>query len=194
MRRMILAAATSSLVLALVPAGAMARQHSHHKRHHARHQVRHHKRVHRVIHRRFGDVNNPATTPTTGTPSSDAVGTVDSFTNGTLTIKLNNGSTVSGMVTNDTEIECEAAQSTVMTDTHRDGGGDNGGSGSGDNGGQNSGDDHGDQGDQGDDNDQDDQAQQACTTANLTQGASVRGAELKISSAGAVWDKVDLIS
>ena len=192
MRRMILAAATSSLVLALVPAGAMARQHSHHKRHHARHQVRHHKRV---IHRRFGDVNNPATTPTTGTPSSDAVGTVDSFTNGTLTIKLNNGSTVSGTVTNDTEIECEASSSTVMTDTHRDGGGgDNGGSGSGDNGGQNSGDDHGDQGDQGDDNDQDDQAQQACTTANLTPGASVRGAELKISSAGAVWDKVDLIS
>ena len=69
-----------------------------------------------------------------------------------------------------------------------------GGSGSGDNGGQNSGGDHGDQGDQGDDNDQDDQAQQACTTANLTPGASVRGAELKISSAGAVWDKVDLIS
>jgi hypothetical protein len=188
MRRMILAAATSSLVLAFVPAAAMARQHSHHKRHHARH----HARVHRVTHRRFGDVNNPATTPTTGTPSSDAVGTVDSFTNGTLTIKLNNGSSVSGMVTNDTEIECEASSSTVMTDTHRDGGGgDNGGSGSGDNAGQNSG---GDQGDQGDDNDQDDQAQQACTTANLTPGASVRGAELKISSAGAVWDKVDLVS
>jgi len=191
MRRMILPAATSALVLALVPAGAMARQHSHHKRHRARH----HQRVHRVIHRRFGDVNNPATTPTTGTPSSDAVGTVDSFTNGTLTIKLNNGSTVSGMVTNDTEIECEASSSTVSTNLYRDGdGGGSGGSGSGDNSGQNSGGDHGDQGDQGDDNDQDDQGQQACTTANLTPGASVRGAELKISSAGAVWDKVDLIS
>ena len=184
MRRMILAAATSSLVLALVPAGAMARQHSHHKRHHARH----HQRVHRVIHRRFGDVNNPATTPTTGTPASDVVGTVDSFTNGTLTIKLNSGSTVSGTVTNDTEIEC--ASSTVMTDTRRDGGG---GSGSGDSSGGDHG-DRGDRGDQGDDNDQDDQGEQACTTANLTPGASVRGAELKISSAGAVWDKVDLIS
>ncbi len=194
MRRMILAAATSSLMLALVPAGAMARQHSHHKRHHARHHVRHNKRVHRVIHKRFGDVSNPTTTPAPGTPSSDAVGTVDSFTNGTLTIKLNNGSTVSGMVTDATEIECEAAEST-MTDLHRDGDrSGRGGPGSGDNSGRDSGGDHGDRGDRGDDNDQDDQGEQACTSANLTAGTSVRGAELKISSAGAVWDKVDLIS
>jgi hypothetical protein len=78
-----------------------------------------------------------------------------------------------------------------MNDVHRDGDGD--GSGSGDNGGSDHG-DRGDRGDQGDDNGQDEQGEQACTTASLTPGASVRGAELKISSAGAVWDKVDLMS
>ena len=46
----------------------------------------------------------------------------------------------------------------------------------------------------GDDNGQgDDENAQNCTMANLSHGAFVRGAELRISSAGAVWDKVDLI-
>jgi hypothetical protein len=191
MRRMILVVATSSLVLAIGPASALARHHStHHKRHHARH----HARVHRVTHRRFGDLSNP-TTPTTTpgtTPSSDAVGTVDSFTNGTLTIKLNNGSTVSGMVTNETEIECSSAMSSLSSDLRRDGDGGNGSSGGSD--GQDS---QGDQNSGGSDDNgpgDDEGQQQACTSASLTSGASVRGAELKISSAGAVWDKVDLIS
>jgi hypothetical protein len=181
MRRMILAAATGSLVLALAPASALARHHSHH---HKRHHAAHHARVHRVTHRRFGDVNNPATTTT---PTSSAVGTVDSFDGTTLTIKLNNGSTVSGMVTNDTEIECEMAENQVENDLHRDGGGSGEGSGS------NSGRDGGDNGD--DNGGGDDEGEhQGCTTSALTPGASVSGAELKISSAGAVWDKVDLIS
>ena len=182
MRRMILAAATSSLVLALAPAGALA---SHHSHHHKRHHARHHARVHRVIHRRFGDVNNPSTTTT---PTSSAVGTVDSFDGTTLTIKLNNDSTVSGTVTNDTEIECSSASSSMSGDVSRDGGGDGSSSGgSDDNGDQNSGsDDNGGSDDEG--------QQQACSSSALTPGASVSGAELKISSAGAVWDKVDLIS
>src|SRR5438270_11891426 len=119
MRRMILAAATGSLLLALAPASALARHHSHH---HKRHHAKHHARVHRVVHRRFGDVNNP-TTPTTPS-SSSAVGTVDSFDGTTLTIKLNSGSTVSGTVTNDTEIECSSASSSMTSDVRRDGRGD----------------------------------------------------------------------
>ena len=33
-----------------------------------------------------------------------------------------------------------------------------------------------------------------CTTADLTPGAVVQDAELRISSAGAVWDEVELVS
>ena len=41
------------------------------------------------------------------------------------------------------------------------------------------------------DNDNDDQL---CTPVDLTPGTVVHEAELKISSAGSVWDKVDLVS
>ncbi len=183
MRRTILVAVASSLVMALAPASALARHNSHH---HKRHHAKHHARAHRVTirHRRFGDVNGP-TTPTTPSTTSSAVGTVDSFDGTTLVIKLNNGSTVSGAVTNDTETECSSASMTL--DVRRDGGGgDSGGSGEhGDNTG--GGDDDNGQGD-------DEGQQQSCGTSALTAGASVSGAELKISSAGAVWEKVDLIS
>ena len=40
----------------------------------------------------------------------------------------------------------------------------------------------------------DDDAQQACTTTALTSGAKVGEAELAITSAGAVWENVGLIS
>jgi hypothetical protein len=171
MKRLTLTAFASALVLAIAPASALAKHH--HKRHH-------HKRVHhaRVVHKRFGDVNNPAT-PSTQT--SDAVGKVDSFTNGVLTIKLNDGSSVSGKVTNDTEIECEAAEneSTMHADGDGGGGGDNRG-----------GDDNG----RGDDNGGgDDENGQACTSTGLASGTSVTGAELRITSAGAVWEKVRLM-
>lgn len=186
MRRLVLTAVTSALVMAVVPASALARHH-HHKRQH--------KRVHhaRVIHRRFGDVSTTPTVP--GSPPADAVGTVDSFMGGVLTIKLNDGSSVSGKVTSDTEVECEAAQSPTMHDDG-DGGGGGGDDQSGDESGN--GDHNASGGDDnaggGDDNGQgDDENAQNCTMANLSHGAFVRGAELRISSAGAVWDKVDLI-
>jgi Ni/Co efflux regulator RcnB len=72
------------------------------------------------------------------------VGTIASFTNGTLTITLANGQTVSGQVTPQTEIKCENENG----DFRGDGGGDNSGpgsSGSGDDDGANhdAGDDHG---------------------------------------------------
>jgi len=172
MKRLTLTAFASALVLAIAPASALASHH--HKRHH-------HKRGHhaRVVHKRFGDVNNPAT-PSTQT--SDGVGKVDSFTNGVLTMKLNDGSSVSGKVTNDTEIECEAAENESAM--HADG---DGGDGGGDNSG---GDDNG----RGDDNGGgDDENGQSCTSADLASGTSVTGAELRITSAGAVWEKVRLM-
>jgi hypothetical protein len=178
MKRFMFTAATSVVVLALAPASALARHH--HQRPHSR---THHARVHhtRVLHRRFGDVNSPTTPTPAAIPTADSAGTVASFTNGILTIKLNDSSTVSGAVTNDTEIECEAAESTGTI--HEDGDGDHGGGGErhGSNG-----DGHGDQNDQGEQN-------QNCTTADLMPGAMVRGAELRLSSAGATWEKVELI-
>jgi hypothetical protein len=96
---------------------------------------------------------------------------------------LNDNSTVSGMVTNDTEIEC---QSVMGGDIASDGG-----PGSGDN---NGGDNSGDQGDGGDDQGGDDQGQdeQSCSMTALVPGATVDGAELQISASGATWSKVEL--
>jgi hypothetical protein len=192
MRRMVLTATVSAVVLALAPASALGR-HNGHRRHHSR---SHHAKVHRIRTKRFGDVSTPpATTPaptTPGAPPADAVGTVTSFDGTTLVITLSDGKTTeSGMVTSETEIECETMTPTTtptgMPSGHDDG--DGGQSGGQD---QNGGDDNG----QGDDDGQDDQNENEnnqCTSANFTPGTFVRGAELKLSSAGAVWDKVDLI-
>jgi hypothetical protein len=177
MKRLTLTAFVSALVLAIAPASALARHH--HKRHHHR---THHARV---VHRRFGDITTPST------PTSHTAGTIDSFTNGLLRIKLNDGSTVSGKVTNDTEIECEAADNESTTHADGDGGGGDR-SGSGD---QSGGDDNGSGDDNGageNENENENENAQNCSSS-LTAGTMVRGAELKISSAGAVWDKVDLI-
>jgi hypothetical protein len=100
-----------------------------------------------------------------------------------LTITLNDGSTVSGGVTNDTELECTAPEDTQTTSEDGDsGGGDQ--SGDGDNSGS---DDN-----QAQENESD--AESSCSTANLTPGAVIHEAELRITSAGSVWSKVDLVS
>jgi hypothetical protein len=119
--------------------------------------------------------------------TAPSAGTVASFTNGVLTIKLTDGTMVSGTVTGATELECQAtAPATMQSDDH------GGGSGSGDNSG--SGDDNsGDQGDQGDQGDGDDQGEnQQCMPTALVAGVTVQEAELSISSAGSVWTKVEL--
>jgi hypothetical protein len=112
---------------------------------------------------------------------ADNAGTVASFDGTKLTIQLADGSMVSGTVNNDTEIECEGVDMS-HTSLHRDdegrdhsGGGDNSGPGS--NGGDN------------DDNDMEN-----CDSSSLTPGTFVHEAELKLSGAGAVWDKVELLT
>jgi hypothetical protein len=101
-----------------------------------------------------------------------------------LTIALNNGQTVTGQVTGDTEIKCEAMESSSLRSHDRHG--DNGGGD--DNGDNDSGDDRG----QGTDNNDNDNAM--CSSADLTPGTVVHEAELRISSAGAAWDKVELVT
>jgi hypothetical protein len=181
MRKILLSVVASCAVIAFVPASALAHGH-HHKRHHHHHA--HHARV-----RHWGSDDN---SQGAGQSQDQTAGKVASFTNGVLTIALNDGSMVSGKVTSDTEIECEASDTSSTMQSHESGD-DNGGSDNADNNDQ--GDDNNDQGEdsQGDDNGQgDDDANQACDMSNLTPGTVVQEAELKVSSAGAVWKNVDL--
>jgi hypothetical protein len=172
---------------ATVPATALARHYRHH--HHS-----HHARTHRVRIRRFGDPNTqvPSASPT----SSDNAGTVESFSGGVLTIMLNDHSTVSGRVTNDTELECEPDM--PSSSAHEDGDRGSGDrSGSGDDQAQNNqaGEDQNENNEPGEDqNEVENEGMQNCTTAALTPGTVVHEAELRISSSGAVWSKVELIT
>ena len=107
-----------------------------------------------------------------------------SFTNNVLTITLTNGNTVSGLVTDRTEVKCE---NPADVDNNGDNDNEHGdrvtdhGPG-GDNGDR--GDDNGDRGDDNDNNNM-------CT---ITPGEFVRNAELQINGAGgAFWDEVELI-
>jgi hypothetical protein len=165
-RRLLLVAIASVTTLALVPGVALARRH--HRHHH--HSL--------IRHERFGaDPSSPTTTPTTA-------GTVVSFTatptGGVLTIKLNDGTMVTGKVTPDTEIECQSSQ-TMSDDIEGPS------SGTEDQGDNNQTGDN----DQGEDQDQNENEGQACTTA-LTMNAVVQEAELTISGAGKVWTEIEL--
>jgi hypothetical protein len=181
MRRHLFAVLASLTLFAALPAASLAASH-HGERHHRRHARVEHARV-----EHFRDSHGVASNPV----SQDA-GTVQTFTNGVLTIKLNDGSTVSGMVTGDSEIECTAMNRDV---TREDGGpGPSGNGGSDRNGSDNGdqgdrGDDHGDRGDRGDRGDD----HQNCVMA-LQAGAAVRDATLSLTGAGATWDRVDLDS
>jgi hypothetical protein len=165
----------SLVVAALVPAVALARTetvHHHRGQHHQK--VRHHRA--RIRHERFGSV----------TATSASAGKVRSFTAGALTLSLADGSTASGKVTDATRLECMSAGSTIQSDDRH------GGSGLGDN--SSRGDDNsgsGDDNDQGEDRG-DDNGEHACAAGELKPGATVHEAELKISSAGAIWEKVEL--
>lgn len=176
MRRILFTILACTALCAAVPTVALAHDGHHHKRHHHA-RVRHEKFV---GHRHDGEHNGiPANEPTAGT--------VTSFANNMLTITLTNGNTVSGLVTDGTEVKCENPADVNNPDNdvehgdlasdHGPGGGDNG--------------DNGDRGDdngnRGDDNDND----QMCA---ITPGMAVRNAELRITGAGAFWDEVELIS
>jgi hypothetical protein len=207
MRRTIITAV--ALTALAVPCTAVASHQSVHQAgagHHGVQHKRHHRHAHLV---RFGiAASTQAAGPTGPTsspsptapaaPTGDTAGTVASFTNGTLTITLNDGSTVSGKVTEGTEIECHSAMASAASDGQggQVGQGDQGGD-SGNEGQSGSGSGDGHQGDvSGHDGGDDGEAQQEeaghCTSAALVTGAVVREAELRVSSAGAVWEKVEL--
>jgi hypothetical protein len=199
MKRMLLALASSATVALLAPAAAAA-HHGHH-RHHGSHR---HASSARIL--RFGSVSAltaPTTTAPTTTPTQESAGKVVSFEKEVLTIMLNDKSTVSGKVTQDTQLRCQpATPPTEPGDDEQDtddegapeGDKHSQGSGSGDFASQ-----HGDvmahsanEGDNGD-NQNNGENQESCPTTALTPGTVVLAAELKITPAGAVWEQVDII-
>ena len=144
MRKFLFTLLAVGALLAAIPAASLAHGGDHHRG--DRHREREHQRDHRharhhdrIQHERFGGQDGIG---------HDA-GTVATFANGRLTIRLNDGSSVTGAVERRTEIECEMPEFIGPADRG------SGGSGSGSSGGR--GDDNGQDGpghDAGDDNGQ----------------------------------------
>jgi hypothetical protein len=128
-------------------------------------------------------------------------GTIASFDGTTLTINLFNGSSISGTVTDATEIECEATGGDDNDNGDDDDtGDDDNGDDDGDNSGPGGGDDDAtaraamstsEQGD--DDQGEDDDNGEECTTADLTPGTVVQEAELELSNGQATFEEVELV-
>jgi hypothetical protein len=145
----------------------------------------------------------------------DNAGTITSFDteSGKLTIDLFGGETISGLVTEGTEIKCEDnGGASVSSDSGQENeAGDDGGEGEGE-----AGDDNGGEGEeeQGDDNSEEEQGDNSgpgsensgpgnvgdddndnggnCTPADLVPGAVVQEAELKIAGGQATFEEVEL--
>jgi hypothetical protein len=178
MRRILFTVLAATALCVAAPTVALAHNGGHH-----------HKRHHRRVRHEFFKAHRQDSSSTSGSSSGTTeptAGTVTSFANNVLTITLANGNTVSGTVTNDSELKC--ANPEMQS-------GDNSGASSGDDNG--AGDEHGDavfdhgdgsgdNGNQADDNTND----QTCTP---TPGMAVRKAELTIDGNGAFWSEVELI-
>jgi hypothetical protein len=200
--------ALAAMALALaIPGSALANHASHHASSHARHH-RHHAHIVRFM---AGSVTarktttathstaSTTTTTTTTEMPGETVGTVLSFEAGVLKITLGDGSVVAGKVTEATRLECASAQGQEGSE---DGGDQNDQNDPGDDqnehGGQppvsGSHDQQGPGSSHGDDEHGSmmETVEPECTVAALVPGAKVEEAELTLTSAGAVWEKVSL--
>jgi hypothetical protein len=188
MRKILFTLLAVGAMLAAIPAASVAHGGDHQRG--DRHREREHQREHRharhhdrILHERFGGQDG----------IGHEAGTIAAFAAGRLTIRLNDGSTVTGAVNRFTEIECEMRDSMRSADQGPGGSGSGSSSGPGDDNGQdgpghNAGDDNGNGGfdnDPGDDN-----GQPRCTT--IAPGMVVRDATLTLTGFGPVWTRVDL--
>jgi hypothetical protein len=189
MRRMLLAACASSMLALAVPSLASAHHGKCHHHHHACSHVRH---AHHARVLKFGAALSTSTTSPSAPVSEETAGKVAKFEGGVLTITLNDGSTVSGKVTERAQIRCESATSTESSDDD-DQGDDNSGDGDSSHSSVRLG-SRGDDMSAGEDDGDDDGGQASpCTSAALVAGTTVREAELSIGGGGAVWEHIDLI-
>jgi hypothetical protein len=140
--------------------------------------------------------DNPRKADTNGDGVMDGeenAGTIVSFDEetGKLTIDLFGDENISGFVNEETEIKCEGGSEGEPGDDNgeEEAGDDNGGEGE-----EEPGDDNGQEEESGDDNGGDNSGpgNGNCTTADLTPGAVVQEAELKIENGKAVFEKVEL--
>jgi hypothetical protein len=217
---LIAATALTALACALLPSGALA--HGHHRGHHHALRARHHGRgLHTGL---FGaSVGSGSQQTQTGSPSSSGspggsgmtenvgptsstqqgnAGKIVSFAEGVLTIQLGEGekaTTISGKVTEETEIHCIPAPTSSSTppsssapNPSEDDGGNDGEQGQQ----GESGWGHDDQG-SGDDGEGDRNSEGGehcqCSTANLTPGTVVHRAELLLTESGAVFREIVLV-
>jgi len=208
-RNLLMALGAISLALA-VPSAALAHQgRGHHHHHKAKAKALHAK--FRIVH--IGattttpastPASTPTTSPTTPTTPPENAGTVASYTGGVLTLTLNGGSTVSGKVTANTQIECVSATPAPppaeQGDDNGPGDDQNGGEGNQGNQGQGQGNQGpGDQGNAGDDSG--DQGagsapgttEPPCDSSALVPGALVRAAELRIGPGGTELESILLV-
>lgn len=192
MKRVITSILAAGAFAVIGPAPAVAHGHGRHGNHHKAH----------VSFETFGPSGSSTSAPsstTTGVPTANA-GTIQSFKNGVLVISLNDGSTVSGAVGSDTEIECASTTPVVTGDQgpagSRDGGdddsaGEDNRSGTTTTGTTTTDSQRGE--DANDGEGADDGEGGHCTTADLIPGATVHEAQLRVGSTGAVWQKVELV-
>lgn len=220
MKRIVLALVAPAMLLS-APGIALAAHHGHGR--HAHHARRHARRARHTLVRfgdpaaPAGPVSGTPSRPSAPTgptpanptaPTGEPAGKVLTFENGVLTIELTGGTKVSGQVTEGTRVICLPATPAPSTGDDDQGGGDDapgtqsgehggpasqapGGGWSGENGQQGAGDgqDMDEQGMGSEDN-----GPQCCEAASaLVAGAVVREAELNLSSAGAVWERVVVV-
>jgi hypothetical protein len=127
----------------------------------------------------------------------EGAGTIESFdaTTGVLVINAFSGETVTGTVTDDTEIECENDDADQPDDEGDDGPnsgpGNAGDDDDADDLGDDDGDGHGGPG-HGRSRDDDDEDDENCSVADLTAGTVVHEAELELTGSGLVFEEIEL--
>lgn len=137
-----------------------------------------------------------------GTEDGDeSSGTIASFDpeSGELTIDVMNGGSVTGLVTDATEIKCDDGDDQGDEDGD-DEGGDDGGHHHGDDDGSDD-DGHGDRLARSDDDpvsdedpgDDESDDESDCTVADLVPGATIQEASLEIEDGSAVWEEIELL-
>ena len=131
-----------------------------------------------------------------GTDDGDeGTGTIASFdpATGRLRIDTFGGDTASGLVTDETEIECDREDEADEDGDGERRDGSNSGPGSGDGDDDNSGPGDGDDDNSGPGDGDDEGDEEECTTDDLVPGTVVQEAELEIEDGGAFWEEVELL-